>query len=128
MRNMKKLIVAFATVLVVPMLALGVSVFAGDSVSAQSLDSGIGAAQATITGKLADSAKIARNASTIAMISDKTPEEIEADGAECGNKKLRVTVNRNGMQMTQDEYIDLLFDGNHILYEQAKQHIPQTPF
>lgn len=89
---------------------------------------GIGAAQATITGKLADSAKIARNASTIAMISDKTPEEIEADGAECGNKKLRVTINRNGMQMTQDEYIDLLFDGNHILYEQAKQHIPQTPF
>lgn len=89
---------------------------------------GIGAAQATSTGKLADSAKIARNASTIAMITDKTPEEIEADGAECGNKKLRVTVNRNGMQMTQDEYIDLMFDGNHISYEQAKQHIPQTPF
>ena len=89
---------------------------------------GIGAAQATITGKLADSAKIARNASTIAMISDKTPEEIEADGAECGNKKLRVTVNRNGMQQAQDEYIDLLFDGNHILYEQAKQHIQQTPY
>ena len=76
---------------------------------------GIGAAQATVTGKLADSAKIARNASTIAMISDKTPEEIEADGAECGNKKLRVTVNRNGMQMAQGEYIDLLFDGNHII-------------
>ena len=89
---------------------------------------GIGAAQAPVTGKLADSAKIARNASTIAMISDKTPEEIEADGAECGNKKLRVTVNRNGMQMAQGEYIDLLFDGNHILYQQAKQHIPQTPF
>lgn len=89
---------------------------------------GIGAAQATTTGKLADSAKIARNASTIAMISDKTPEEIEADGVECGNKKLRVTVNRNGMQMAQDEYIDLNFDGNHILYEQAKQHIPQSPF
>lgn len=89
---------------------------------------GIGAAQATTTGKLADSAKIARNASTIAMLSDKTPEEIEADGAECGNKKLRVTVNRNGMQMAQGEYIDMLFDGNHILYEQAKQHIPQTPF
>lgn len=89
---------------------------------------GIGAAQATATGKLADSAKIARNASTIAMISDKTPEEVEEDGAECGNKKLRVTVNRNGMQMAQGEYIDLLFDGNHILYEQAKQHIPQTPF
>lgn len=89
---------------------------------------GIGAAQATSTGRLADSAKIARNASTIAMITDKTPEEIEADGAECGNKKLRVVVNRNGMQMTQDEYISLFFDGNHILYEQAKQAIPRLPF
>jgi len=89
---------------------------------------GLGAAQATVNGKLADSAKIARNASTIAMITDKTPEEIEADGPECGNKKLRVTVNRNGMQMAQGEYIDLRFDGNHILYEQAKQHVPQDPF
>lgn len=89
---------------------------------------GIGAAQATSTGRLADSAKIARNASTIAMITDKTPEEIEADGAECGNKKLRVVVNRNGAQMAQDEYISLFFDGNHILYEQAKQAIPRLPF
>lgn len=89
---------------------------------------GIGAAQATASGKLADSAKIARNASTIAMITDKSPEEIDIDGAECGNKKLRVIYNRNGMQMAQDEYIDLRFDGNHILYEQAKQHIPQSPY
>lgn len=88
----------------------------------------IGAAQATSTGKLADSAKIARNASTIAMITDKTPEEIEADGPECGNKKLRVVINRNGMQMGPNEYIDLKFDGNHILYEEAKQHIPTEPF
>lgn len=89
---------------------------------------GIGAAQANVNGKLADSAKIARNASTIAMITDKSPEEIETDGPECGNKKLRVIINRNGMQMAQGEYIDLRFDGNHILYEQAKQHIPQSPF
>lgn len=88
----------------------------------------IGAAQATSTGKLADSAKIARNASTIAMITDKTPEEIEADGPECGNKKLRVVINRNGMQMGPDEYISLRFDGNHILYEEAKQAIPRLPF
>ena len=89
---------------------------------------GIGAAQATVNGKVADSAKIGRNASTIAMIQDKTPDEIEADGPECGNKKLRVVLNRNGMQMASGEYIDLLFDGNHILYKQAKQHIPQTPY
>lgn len=89
---------------------------------------GIGAAQATINGRVADSAKIGRNASTIALIQDKSPEEVEADGAECGNKKLRVILNRNGMQMVPGEYIDLLFDGNHILYKEAKQHIPQSPF
>ena len=89
---------------------------------------GLGAAQATATGKLADSAKIARNASTIAMITSKTPEEIDDDGIECGNKKLRVVYNRNGMQMAQDEYIDMVFDGNHILYQEAKQHMPVSPF
>lgn len=89
---------------------------------------GIGAAQATAAGRLADSAKIARNASTIAMITEKSQDEIQADGVECGNKKLRVAFNRNGAQMAQDEYIDLMFDGNHISYEQAKQHVPQTPY
>ena len=89
---------------------------------------GIGAAQATATGKVADSAKIGRNASTIALLQDKTPEEIEADGVECGNKKLRILLNRNGMQHAQGEYIDMMFDGNHISYEEARQHIPQTPY
>lgn len=89
---------------------------------------GIGAAQATATGKVADSAKIGRNASTIALLQDKTPEEIEADGSECGNKKLRILLNRNGMQHAAGEYIDMKFDGNHISYEEAKQHIPQEPY
>ena len=89
---------------------------------------GIGAAQATATGKVADSAKIGRNASTIALLQDKTPEEIEADGIECGNKKLRILLNRNGMQHAPGEYIDLKFDGNHISYEEARQHIPQAPY
>jgi urease accessory protein UreE len=89
---------------------------------------GLGAVQTTATGKVADSARIVRNASTLITIQAKTPEEIEQDGEECGNKKLRVVYNRNGMQMQRDEYIDLRFDGNHILYEEAKQHIPVTPF
>ena len=89
---------------------------------------GIGAAQATSTGKVADSAKIGRNASTIAIISDKLPEEIEADGPECGNKKLRIVLNRNGAQMAPDEYIDLQFNGNLISYTEAKQHEIQTPY
>lgn len=88
----------------------------------------LGAAQLTATGKVADSAKIGRNASTIAIITDKTPDEIAEDGAECGNKKLRVILNRNGMQMSQDEYIDLQFNGNLISYEQAQQHIPHVPY
>lgn len=90
---------------------------------------GIGAAQATSTGKLADSAKIARNASTIVMLQNKTPDEIEADGEECGNKKLFVRFNRNGPQMTDGEYIDMVFDGDKVSYEEApKQHIPDTPY
>ncbi len=88
----------------------------------------LAAAQATESGKLADSAKIARNASTIIMISEKTEDEIEQDGPECGNKKLRVIFNRNGMQHAPGEYIDVVFDGNHILYEEAKQHSPHEPF
>lgn len=88
----------------------------------------IGAAQATSTGKVADSAKIGRNASTIALLQDKSPEEIEADGPECGNKKLRIILNRNGAQMASDEYIDLNFQGNLISYEEARQHIPATPY
>lgn len=89
----------------------------------------IGAAQATQYNRLADSAKIARNASTIVMLIDKTKEEIETDGPECGNKKMVVTVNRNGGQHTDGEYIDLLFDGDHISYEEApKQHRIETPY
>ena len=88
----------------------------------------IGAAQATSTGRLADSAKIARNASTIIMIQDKTPEEIQQDGAECGNKKLFVRFNRNGPQQTDGEYIDINFVGDKILYEEAKQHSPISPY
>ena len=89
---------------------------------------GIGAAQATSTGRLADSAKIARNASTIIMIKDKMPEEIEADGVDCGNKKLVITHNRNGAQMIDGEYIDIHFDGNIISYQEAKQHVPVSPY
>lgn len=89
---------------------------------------GIGAAQATVNGRVADSAKIGRNASTIALIQDKTPEEIEADGVECGNKKLRICLNRNGAQMSPDQYIDLQFNGNLISYEEAKQHTVIEPY
>lgn len=89
---------------------------------------GIGAVQATESGKIADSAKIGRNASTIILITDKTQEEIEMDGEECGNKKMRVVLNRNGAQMAPGEYIDLMFKGDLISYEEATQHDIQVPW
>lgn len=88
----------------------------------------LAAAQLTVNGKLADSAKIARNASTIMVLSDKTAEEVATDGSECGNKKLTVQLNRNGMQHVDGEYIDISFDGNRIMLNEAKQHIPDNPF
>lgn len=84
---------------------------------------GLTGAQATASGKIADSARIARSVSTVISISDKTPEEIEQQGNDCGNKKLRVVFNRNGDQMNENEWIDMTFDGPHITYRQAlKQH------
>lgn len=88
----------------------------------------LAAAQLTDANKLADSAKIVRNASTILMLLDKTPEEIEIDGAECGEKKILCTQNRNGMQHAPGEYIDISFHGNTCTLTEAKQHIPQAPY
>ena len=90
--------------------------------------SALAAAQLSAAGKLADSAKIARNASTILYLEDKSQEEIETDGAECGNKKLVVKLNRNGMQHVDGEYIDIAFDGDRIMLKEAKQHIPDSPY
>lgn len=90
---------------------------------------GLTAAQATNTGKIADSARIARSVSTVIAIQDKTVEEIEDHGAKCGNKKLRVVFNRNGAQMMEDESIDMIFRGSLISYEQApEQHKELQPF
>ena len=89
---------------------------------------GLGAAQATETGKIADSAKISRNASTILLLERKTPEEIERDGIPDANTKLKVVLNRNGGQHSDNEYIDLSFNGNLCTYEETKQHIKVEPY
>lgn len=90
---------------------------------------GLAAAQLTGQNKLADSAKISRNASTIILMTDKTQEEIEEDGEGSGRKKLFVAQNRNGMQHVEGEWINVDFNGNICLLEESKQqHIPQQPF
>lgn len=86
------------------------------------------AAQSTATGKIADSSRIARSMSTVISISDKDLAEIEEDGTGA-TKKIRVVYNRNGAQMTEDEYIDMVFDGSTCKYSQAEtQHQKIEPF
>ena len=90
---------------------------------------GLAAAQLSGNNKLADSAKIARNASTILMMTDKTPDERSEDGENAGNKKLFVAQNRNGMQHVEGEWINLDFNGNVcMLTEAAVKHIPALPY
>lgn len=89
---------------------------------------GLAAAQLNDNGKIADSAKIARNSSTILVLTDKSNEEVAEQGTICGNKKLTVLFNRNGMQHLDGEWIDVSFNGNIVLLEEAKQHIPENPY
>ena len=53
---------------------------------------------------------------------------METDGYDCGNKTLIVKFNRNGDQMRDDEYIDLRFIGDRVLYTEAKQHQIVKPY
>ncbi len=90
---------------------------------------GLAAAQLNNQNKIADSAKIVRNASTIMLLLDKTPEECEEDGENSGRKKLIVTQNRNGMQHVDGEWINLDFNGNICtLTESQTQHHKEEPF
>jgi len=89
---------------------------------------GLTAAQATATGKIADSAKIARSVSTVISIADKSVEEMEEDGTNAP-KKMRVVFNRNGAQMSENEWIDMDFNGSLITYKQAEtQHAVIEPY
>jgi len=78
--------------------------------------------------EIADSYKIEQYASSIINLIPKLPEEIIRDGQQCGNYKLFVKLNRNGEQMTNtdEEYIDLSFNGNLATIEQVvTQHTVQ---
>lgn len=90
---------------------------------------GLAAAQLNNNNRIADSAKITRNASTILILLEKTLEEIEMDGEGSGRKKLMVTQNRNGMQHVEGEWINLDFNGNICLLEEASvKHVPELPY
>lgn len=80
-------------------------------------------AQLNRGNEIGDSYKIEQYASTVLNLIPKTSEELLMDGKECGNYKLFVKLNRNGEQMSnvEEEYIDLVFNGNLATIEQAKQ-------
>ena len=89
----------------------------------------LGAVQLTRSGSVADSAKIARNCSSLILLRPKTDDELDDDGGkEFGTHALTVSRNRNGEQMRNDEYISLTFDGNRIMFEEpAKQPVRESP-
>lgn len=79
-------------------------------------------AQLNRQGEIADSDKLERYASVSVTWRNKTSDEIRDDGKECGNYAMTVTLNRNGEQMFDDDYIDFKFAGAIMRIEEAKQH------
>lgn len=80
---------------------------------------------------VADSDKINRYLSVAIKWGHKTQEMIAKDGIECGNAFAKIYVNRLGPHMLEDdedEYIDFLFDGNHMSIVEAKQHKVTSEF
>lgn len=85
----------------------------------------LAACQLNRNGDVADSDKIERYCSASLLWRDKSVDEIAADGTECGNYRLSVTLNRLGEQMNDNEYIDFLFDGSKMRINQTQiQHTP----
>lgn len=88
---------------------------------------GLTAAQSTASGRIADSARIARSMSTVISITDKSVEQLQ-DGTGA-SKMLRVAFNRNGAQMRENEWIDFCFDGSTITYRESEiQHDTEEPY
>jgi hypothetical protein len=87
-------------------------------------------AQLNRQGQTADSDKLERYASVSLIWREKTDEEIVSNGKECGNFALTVKLNRLGQQMSEEDYLDFVFEGNTVSVEQAqKQHIkPELNF
>ena len=79
-------------------------------------------AQLNRQNQVADSDKLERYVSASLLWRDKTNEEFANDGPDCGTYALQVDLNRLGMQMDENEYIDFNFDGSRMRIEEAKQH------
>ena len=87
-------------------------------------------AQLNRNSEIADSIKLLQYCSVAAFWREKTVDELQKDGLDCGNYCLNIKLNRLGEQMTEDEYLDFKFDGNIMTVTEAKQHDKdnETPF
>lgn len=74
------------------------------------------------TGQVADSAKPERYADTLLYWKDKTAEELRKDTLECGNYKIEILKNRNGSTTGENDYIDIMFQGDLMRIAEAKKH------
>ena len=86
-------------------------------------------AQLNRANQVADSDKLERYVSASVLWRDKTVEEVQRDGLASGNFCATVDLNRMGEQMSEEDYIDFMFDGNKMRIEEATPHDKNsTPF
>lgn len=85
----------------------------------------IAAAQSNRGGDTGESYRIEQYCSTLIKIVEKTADEINRDGVDCGKYKLFVSLNRNGKSHgdIDDDYIDINFFGEFMTMQEAKQHV-----
>lgn len=92
----------------------------------------LAACQLNKQGEVADSMKINRYLSVGIKWFHKTQEQISKDGLKCGNYAAKISVNRLGEQMPDDDdeaYIDFFFDGSIMsIVEAEQQHMPENAF
>lgn len=79
-------------------------------------------AQLNRSGQVADSDKLERYVTVSMYWRQKTEEEVDEEGPECGNFCMNVALNRMGEQMDSDEKINFRFDGNRMRITEAKQY------
>lgn len=85
----------------------------------------LSACQLNRNGEIADSIKINRYLSVGIKWDFKTQEMIARDGIPCGNAFAKISVNRLGRQMQEDDeddYIDFVFSGDTMTVVEAEQH------
>ena len=83
-----------------------------------------------LTGSVSDSQKPERFCDVLIYWKEKTAEQLQRDGLDCGNYYIQVIKNRNGMIHAEDDYVDIRFIGDIMSVSEAKQHSsrPSTPF